>query len=213
MTGQTHREEMANSLTHGAGALLSAVGLAFLVVLASLSGTAWHIVSFSLYGVSLLLLYTFSTFYHLARNPRAKHILRILDHSSIYLLIAGSYTPFMLVPLRGPWGWSLFGAVWGLAVAGIVFQVFFVHRFRVLATLVYVLMGWMALAALRPLLQHLPPAGIWWMVAGGICYTGGVFFYLWKRLPFHHAIWHLMVLAGSACHYLAILLYVLPARP
>jgi hemolysin III len=208
----TLQEELANSLTHGAGALLSATGLAVLVVLAAHSGTAWHVVSFSIYGATLVLLYTASTLYHSFRNPQVKHVLRIIDHSSIYLLIAGSYTPFTLVTLRGVWGWSLFGAIWGIALLGILFQSFSRHRFKRAAVLLYVLMGWLVLVAIKPLVSHLPVEGMRGLVAGGCLYTFGIVFYVWKRLPYHHAVWHLMVLAGSACHYFTIMFFVLPAR-
>ena len=204
------REETINAVTHGLGAVLGAVGLTVLVVLAALRGDAWQIASCSIYGATLVLLFTGSTLYHSFRSPRVKHVFRIIDHSSIYLLIAGTYTPFLLVSLRGRWGWSLFGVVWGLALAGIVFQIFFVRRFRLLQTLLYLAMGWLALVAARPLLASVPKPGLLWLLAGGLFYSLGAVFYLWKRLPFHHGIWHLFVLAGSACHYVAILLYVLP---
>jgi len=204
------REETINAVTHGLGAVLGAVGLTVLVVLAALRGDAWQIASCSIYGATLVLLFTGSTLYHSFRSPRVKHVFRIIDHSSIYLLIAGTYTPFLLVSLRGRWGWSLFGVVWGLALAGIVFQIFFVRRFRLLQTLLYLAMGWLALVAARPLLASVPKPGLLWLLAGGLFYSLGAVFYLWKRLPFHHGIWHLFVLAGSACHYFAILFYVLP---
>jgi hemolysin III len=204
------KEETINALTHGLGALLSLGGLVVLVILASRHGDAWHIVSCSIYGATLVLLFASSTLYHSCRNERTKHICRIIDHSSIYLLIAGTYTPFVLVNLRGSWGWSLFGVIWGLALAGIVFQIFFVSRFRVLQTLIYLAMGWLVVIAFKPLLTRVPLPGMIWLLAGGLCYTAGVLFYLWKKLPFHHAVWHLFVLGGSVCHYFAILFYVLP---
>ena len=204
------KEETINAVTHGLGAVLGSVGLALLVALAALRGDAWHIVSCSIYGATLVLLFTSSTLYHSFRIPRVKHVFRIIDHSSIYLLIAGTYTPFLLVSLRGRWGWSLFGVVWGLALAGIVFQIFFVRRFRLAQTLIYLAMGWLALVAAKPLLARVPKPGLLWLLAGGLFYSLGAVFYLWKRLPFHHGIWHLFVLGGSACHYFAILLYVLP---
>ena len=204
------KEETINALTHGLGALLSLAGLVVLVVLASLRGDAWHIVSCSIYGVTLLLLFSSSTLYHSFRNERLKHVLRIIDHAAIFLLIAGTYTPFVLVNLRGKWGWSLFGVIWGLALAGIVFQVFFVSRFRVLQTLIYLLMGWLVVIAGKPLLTRVALPGLLWLLAGGLSYTVGALFYLWKKLPYHHAVWHLFVLAGAICHYFAILFYVLP---
>jgi hemolysin III len=204
------KEETLNAWTHGFGALFGLVGLTVLVVLASLRGDAWHIVSCSIYGATLVLLFSSSTLYHSCRSERAKHICRIVDHASIYLLIAGTYTPFVLVTLRGGWGWSLFGVVWGLALAGIIFQIFFVSRFRLLQTLIYLLMGWLVVVAAGPLLARVPRPGLYWLLAGGLSYTVGALFYLWKKLPYHHAVWHLFVLAGGMCHYFAILLYVLP---
>jgi hemolysin III len=204
------KEETINAATHGLGVLLGLVGLTVLVVTAVLRGDAWHIASCSIYGATLVLLFTGSTLYHSFRSPRVKHVFRIIDHSSIYLLIAGTYTPFLLVSLRGRWGWSLFGVVWGLALAGIVFQIFFVRRFRLAQTLIYLAMGWLALVAVKPLLERVPMAGLLWLLSGGLFYSLGAVFYLWKRLPFHHGIWHLFVLAGSVCHYFAILFYVIP---
>jgi hemolysin III len=203
-------EELVNSLTHGTGAVLSAAGLIVLVVLAYLHGTILHIVSCSIYGMTLVLLYTASTLYHSVRSPRLKHAFKIVDHSCIYLLIAGTYTPFTLVTLQGSWGWTLFGLIWVLAAAGIVFQIFFVYRFKILATVAYVLMGWVAVVAIKPLLEALPAGGFAWILAGGLVYTVGALVYLIKRLPYNHAIWHLFVLGGSTCHYVAVLLYVVP---
>jgi hemolysin III len=205
-------EELVNGLTHGTGALLSAGGLIVLVALACLHGTTLQIVSCSIYGTTLVLLYTASTLYHSVRSPRLKHIFKVIDHSCIYLLIAGTYTPFTLVTLQGNWGWTLFGLIWVLAAAGIVFQIFFVYRFKILATVAYVLMGWVAVVAVKPLLEALPAGGFAWILAGGLVYTAGALFYLWKSLPFNHAIWHLFVLGGSTCHYVAVLLYVVPRQ-
>jgi len=204
------KEEKINALTHGLGAGLGALGLAVLVVKAALNGDAWHIVSCSIYGAMLVLLFTSSTLYHSFCDERVKHAFRIVDHASIYLLIAGTYTPFLLVNLRGGWGWSLFGVVWGLALAGIVFQIFFVDRFRLAQTLIYLAMGWLVVIAVKPLLANVPRPGLLWLLAGGLSYTVGAIFYLWKKLPYHHAVWHLFVLAGSVCHYFAILFYVIP---
>ncbi len=204
------KEEKINALTHGLGAGLGALGLAVLVVKAALNGDAWHIVSCSIYGATLVLLFTSSTLYHSFCDERVKHAFRIVDHASIYLLIAGTYTPFLLVNLRGGWGWSLFGVVWGLALAGIVFQIFFVDRFRLAQTLIYLAMGWLVVIAVKPLLANVPRPGLLWLLAGGLSYSVGAVFYLWKKLPYHHAVWHLFVLAGSVCHYFAILFYVIP---
>ena len=206
------KEETINAATHGLGALLSLGGLAVLVVMTTLHGDAWHIVSCCIYGTTLVLLFASSTLYHSFRSERGKHICRIIDHSSIYLLIAGTYTPFLLVHLRGRWGWSLFAVIWGLALAGIVFQVFFVSRFRLAQTLIYLAMGWLAVVAVKPLFAQVPKPGLLWLLLGGLFYSLGAVFYLWRKLPYHHAVWHLFVLAGSVCHYFAILFYVIPQQ-
>jgi hemolysin III len=205
-------EEVANCATHGVGLALSVAGFIALVVLAWAHGDAWHIVSCGVYGASLVALYLASTLYHGARAPRAKQMLQALDHCGIYLLIAGTYTPFTLVTLRGPWGWTLFGLVWGLALAGILFRVLFGTRYRPLAVASYVLLGWLCVVAVKPILELVPLGALAWIAAGGLTYTMGVFFFAAKRIPHHHAIWHLFVLGGSICHYVAVLLYVLPTR-
>jgi len=201
--------ERLNGYSHLLGAVAAAAGLAVLVVLAAQQGDVWKLVSFSVYGVTLLLLYIFSTLYHSARG-RAKPILAKLDHSAIFFLIAGTYTPFTLVTLRGVWGWTLFGLVWTLAIFGIVVDA--LHRWngrRILPVVLYVVMGWLVLIALKPLLAALPRAGVLWLVAGGLFYTVGIVFYaLDKKLRHAHGIWHLFVLAGSISHYLAVVLYV-----
>jgi len=204
-------EELANTLTHGLGVGLSIAGLVMLVVRAALHGTAWEVVSFSIFGSTLILLYLASTLYHGFRSPRIKSIFRILDHSAIYLLIAGTYTPFLLVTLRGPWGWSLFGTIWGLALAGIAFKVTFGPRYELLSTVFYLLMGWVVLIALKPLIAALSVGGMVWLAAGGLAYSLGVIFYAWEKLPFNHAIWHGFVLAGSVFHFLAVYLHLTPA--
>ena len=203
------RWELANALTHGAGAIASAVGAVVLVVLASLNGDAWQIVGSAVFGATLVLLYTASTVYHAVRTPHVKARLKVLDHCAIYLLIAGTYTPFTLVGLRGGWGWSLFGAVWALAVAGVVFKLFFIERFHLLSTALYVAMGWMVVVAAVPMVQRLSPATLAWMVAGGLAYTSGTLFYHSRR-PYAHAVWHLFVIAGSVCHFAAVATQVLP---
>jgi len=201
--------EKFNALTHLVGAVLALVGAVVLIVLAALNGDPWKAASVSIYGVTLVLLYSFSALYH-SLHGRAKNLLRKLDHHSIYLLIAGSYTPFCLVTLRGPWGWSLLGVVWGLAVLGSLLELRPQSGARILSVVIYVVMGWVALAALVPLLQALGPAGFAWVVAGGLFYTVGIVFYvLDTRLIHAHGIWHLFVIAGSATHYVAILHYVL----
>jgi hemolysin III len=204
-----HKEEQLNSITHLIGAVAALAGLVVLVVFASLQGDPWKIVSFSIYGASLLLLYLFSTFYH-SLHGEAKIFFRKLDHIAIYLLIAGTYTPFTLVSLRGAWGWTLFGVVWGLAIAGILVDTLAVKGRRILPIIIYVLMGWIGLVAIKPLLQSLSHAGFIWLLSGGIFYTLGIVFYvLDKKKPYFHAIWHLFVLAGSVNHYIAVLFYVL----
>jgi hemolysin III len=203
-------DELANALTHGLGLVLAAVGVPILIVLAVSHGTVWHIVGVSIYGASLLALYTASTIYHAVRHPPARRILRIVDHSAIYLLIAGTYTPFLLVNLRGAWGWTLLAVVWTVALFGIAWKLVHAGQHAVVSTAVYIAMGWLVLIAIRPLLRAMPLAGIAWLLAGGLCYTAGVIFFGWSRLRFNHAVWHLFVLAGSACHFLAVLRYVLP---
>ena len=204
------KEEIANSITHGIGTALSIAGLVILVVFAATQGDVWHIVSFSIYGSTLILLYLASTLYHSFPQPRVKRIFKIIDHSSIFLLIAGTYTPFMLTSLRGIWGWSLFGVVWGLAITGIVFKSIFISRFKKVSILVYILMGWLCILVVRQMILHIPYLGLLWLLAGGLFYTLGVIFYAWKNLPYHHAVWHLFVLGGSICHYFSILFYLLP---
>ncbi len=200
----TPGEELANVATHAAGVALSVVALVLLVTFAALRGDAWQVVSAAVFGTSLVLLYTASTLYHSCRRPRARQILRVCDHSAIFLLIAGTYTPIVLVSLRGPWGWSLFSVVWGIALLGVVLKVRWTGRFRLLSTLMYVAMGWLVVIAVRPMLAVVPAPGLWLLLAGGLCYTGGAVFYLAKRLPYHHAVWHLFVLGGSICHFFAI---------
>lgn len=201
--------ERFNSISHILGAVAALVGLVFLVVLAAQKGDPWKIVSFSVYGTTLFLLYVISSLYH-SFHGRAKAILRKLDHHSIYLLIAGTYTPFTLVTLRGVWGWWIFSAIWGLAILGIVLDSLPGTGRRILPLIIYLVMGWMVLIALEPLLRALPWAGFLWLLAGGVFYTVGVVFYaLDSRVRHFHGIWHLFVLAGSICHYFTVVLYVL----
>ncbi|MHB1199178.1 MAG: PAQR family membrane homeostasis protein TrhA [Polaromonas sp.] len=200
--------ERFNSITHLVGAALALAGSVLLIALAARQGDPWKIVSFSVYGAMLVALYVFSTLYHSVRG-RAKDVLRKLDHCSIYLLIAGSYTPFALVSLRGGWGWSLMGVVWGLALLGIVQELWLAKGTRVLSLVIYVFMGWLALVAVLPLWQALTPAGFAWLAAGGVFYTVGIFFYATDhKLRHGHGLWHLFVLAGSISHFFAVLLYV-----
>lgn len=208
----TAAEEILNSITHGAGMLISIAGLVFLIVFSSLYGQASHIASCTIFGISLVLLYTASTLYHSFRKPDIKKVFKIMDHSCIYVLIAGTYTPFMIVLVRGVLGWTIFAVIWSLTVLGIIFKSFFVNRFKIVSTVAYILMGWLVIFAIKPLVQTLPVNGIAWLFAGGIAYTLGTIFYAWKKLPFNHAIWHLFVLAGSTCHFMAVLFYVIPVR-
>jgi hemolysin III len=209
---QSLAEEIANSLTHGIGLALSIAGLTVLVVLASLRGDAWHIVTCSIFGASLVMLYGSSTLYHACQTPTRKQIFRMLDHSCIYLLVAGTYTPITLTLMRGAWGWTLFALVWGFAVAGLSFKWICRHRFRLLSTALYVAMGWLAVIALKPMLELVPPGCLLWLLAGGLFYTFGVIFYVFDHIPYFHAVWHLFVLAGSVSHYCAVLFYVLPMQ-
>lgn len=203
-------EEIANSVTHGIGVVLSIAGLAVLTAFATLLGNVWHIVSVSIYGATQILLYAASTLYHSIPIPSAKKVLRRIDHTAIFLLIAGTYTPFTLVNLRGPWGWSLLGIVWALAFIGIALQGFLLHQKAIWNALVYIAMGWVVVVGVKPLLHALPSSGWLLLLAGGLAYSGGAIFYVWKRIPYNHAIWHLFVLLGSVFHYFAVLFYVIP---
>lgn len=208
---QTRGEELANTVTHGIGLVASLVGLPTLVMVAARSGTARQIVACSVFAATLVILYAASTLYHALPSSRAKQVLRVVDHSAIYLLIAGSYTPFALGVLGGGWGWTLFGLIWGLAAFGILYKTLLGFRFPRLSTLLYVGMGWLAVVAIGPLTEALPAGGLAWLLAGGLCYTAGVPFYVRDRLRYRHAVWHLFVLAGSACHYAAVLRYATAA--
>ena len=203
---------LANAITHGIGALLAIVGAVYLIA-ASTRGSAWVVVSSSVFSFTLVLVYLCSTLYHSLVRTGARHVFHILDHSSIYLLIAGTYTPFCLVTLRGPVGWTLFGVVWSLAVAGVIFKSFAVDRFELASALVYLGQGWFIVVAVVPLIHTLGWHGLMWLGAGGVAYTLGIIFFALDRLRYFHALWHLFVLAGSISHYFGILFYVLPARP
>lgn len=210
LPGYTKREEIANCVTHGLGIVLSIAGLAVLTAFAAVFGTVWHIVSCSIYGATLIALYTASTLYHGVQEPGKKQFLRILDHAAIFLLIAGTYTPFTLVSLRGPWGWTLFGLIWGLAILGIIVSTVSKCRCRALSIILYLGMGWVVVVAAKPLLSSVQTGGLVFLLTGGLFYTSGLAFYGWKRLRYHHAVWHVMVLAGSVFHFLAVLFYVIP---
>ena len=205
--GLTLGEEIGNSVTHGVGVLLSLVALPTLVILAARRHDTWQIVGGAIFGTSLLLLYSASTLYHALPSPRVKLVFRVLDHAAIYLLIAGTYTPFALGVLRGGWGWSLLAAVWTLAAIGIVLKATRGFRFAWLSTAVYLLMGWLIVIALRPLYSHIGIGGLAWLFAGGLSYTAGVVFFAWDRLRYGHMVWHLFVLAGSVFHFIAVLRY------
>ncbi len=202
------REDIANVVTHGAGLLLAIAAVPVLIVLGALHGNALHITSFSIYGATLVLVYLSSTLYHAFQEPRMRRIFRILDHAAIYLMIAGTYTPFMIVSLNGPWGWTLLILVWTMAVLGCTAKILDVDRFTRYSTAFYLAMGWLVVIAIDPIIAAVPAAGLGWLMFGGFWYTSGVIFFLWESLPFNHSIWHLFVIAGSACHYIAILLYV-----
>ena len=212
MSHYSPTEEKANIISHAIGLAFSIVALVLLVVRASLYGDVWHIVSVAIFGVSLISLYAASTFYHSAKDPRVRSRLRIFDHATIYVLIAGTYTPFTLVTLNGPVGWTIFAASWAMAVTGITLKLFFTGRFNVLSTLMYVFMGWIIVFAISPLIENLSSEGLFWLIAGGIAYTTGAILYSIKKIPFNHAIFHLFVLLGSFCHFMSVYFYVLPAR-
>lgn len=208
-----HGDELASSVIHGIGILLSIAGLATLVAFAAMYGGARTVTASAVYGTSLVLLYTASTLYHSVPGEAAKRVLRTLDHLAIFLLIAGTYTPFTLIALPGAWGWGLFGTIWALALLGCALELGMLRRYRRFAVLLYVAMGWVGMVAFKPLLAHLQTGGMVLLIGGGAAYTLGVPFYLWRRLPYHHAVWHGFVLAGSVLHFLAVLLYVLPDAP
>lgn len=203
-------EEIANSVIHGVGLVLAIAGLGVLTAFASLRGDAWHIVGCSIFGATLILLYMASTLYHSIKPSRAKAVFRVLDHSAIFLLIAGTYTPFALVNLRGPWGWSLLGAIWVLAILGIVLRATFGRRARIAFLGLYLAMGWAVVMVIRPMLANVAAGGMLLLLIGGLFYSAGIGFYLWRRLPYHHAIWHGFVLVGSVLHFFAVLFYVIP---
>lgn len=206
-------DELASSVIHGIGILLSIAGLAILVAHTAVAGTASDVLASAVYGMSLILLYTASTLYHTIRGESARRVLRTMDHIAIFLLIAGTYTPFTLIALRGTWGWSLFGIVWSLALLGSALELGMLKRYHRFAVLLYIAMGWVGIVAFRPLLAHLQTGGMVLLLAGGAAYTLGVPFYLWRRLPYHHSVWHFFVLAGSVLQFLAVFFYVIPDAP
>jgi hemolysin III len=203
-------EEKINIFSHVIGLLVSVLALVMMVVRASQHGNAWHIVSVSIFGAGLIALYAASTAYHSARNPKTRARLRIIDHATIYTLIAGSYTPFTLITLQGAVGWTIFAITWSLAISGIILKLFFTGRFNRISTLMYVFMGWLIIFVVKPLVASLPAAGLYWLIAGGLAYTIGAVLYSIKSIPFNHALFHVLVLAGSTCHFIAIYEYVIP---
>ena len=206
------RDEIASALTHGVGAAAALAGGAVLITLTALHGDGWQLGAAIVFGVTLLLLYVASTLYHAIQHPVAKARLKVFDHCAIYLLIAGTYTPFTLIGLRGPWGWGLFTAIWTLAVAGVIFKLFYTGRFKLLSTLIYIAMGWLVVVAIKPLLASLDSWTLSWLLAGGIFYTLGTYFYHRESIRYSHAIWHLFVIGGSVCHFVAVSEQVLLPR-
>jgi hemolysin III len=207
-TQYTLTEELFHSITHGIGAILAIVGLVVLILFAMRGNDAWRIASFAIYGGSLVLLYIASTLYHSIQDARRKLFFRHCDHLSIFLLIAGTYTPVALISMRGVWGWTIFGLIWGLAVGGMIYELLFLGRYKWMSVAIYLAMGWLAVVAIKPMLAMVPHGLFWWLLAGGLFYTGGVIFYIRKKMRYHHVLWHLFVLFGSACHFIGFLLYL-----
>jgi hemolysin III len=205
-------EERINITSHAIGFILSCIALIVLIMHASQHGNVWHIVSFSVFGVSLIILYGSSTIYHSTKKPGLRNRLRIVDHASIYVLIAGTYTPFTLVTLNGMTGWVIFGFSWAMALSGIILKLFFTGKYRLISTSMYVFMGWIIIFAINPLINNLPSDGLFWLVVGGLSYTVGAILYSIKKIKFNHAIFHVFVLLGSACHFVSVYFYVLPAK-
>jgi len=201
-------EEIAHSITHGIGAALSVAAMVLLIVFASQQRDVWRIVSFSVYGSTLFILYLASTLYHAFTNDKVKTFFRLMDHSSIFLLIAGTYTPITLIAMRGPWGWTLFGLIWTMAVFGIIFETIYIGKHGIISVGIYIAMGWLVIIAIKPMLEMLPDGMLKWLVIGGLLYTFGIIFYAWEKIPYHHAIWHLFVLGGSIAHFFGILFYL-----
>ncbi len=208
----TKQEEIANAITHGIGAMLAMAALVFLILFASKYGDGWYVVSYTIYGVCMFIMYLESTLYHSITNKKFKKLFRIFDHCSIYLLIAGTYTPFTLTVLRGKIGWIMFSVIWILAIIGIVMKIFWIGKYELLSTGVYIFMGWIIVLAIKSLIVLVPYNGIILLVAGGILYTIGAFLYIFNKIPYNHAIWHIFVIGGSACHFFCILFYLLPIK-
>ncbi|MDM5359207.1 hemolysin III family protein [Peribacillus sp. RS7] len=206
----TKKEEVVNAITHGVGVLLSIAALVFLIIFSVQKGSPWHVVISVIYGVSMLLLYVSSTLVHSFPEGKTKDIFEIFDHSAIYIFIAGTYTPIMLLVIQGSLGWTLLAIIWGVAIIGVVFKAFYVKKFLFLSTILYIAMGWMIVIVWGPLSATMPTAGIHLLIAGGLLYTFGAIFYVWRAFPFHHAVWHVFVLGGSVTHFFAVLFYILP---
>jgi hemolysin III len=206
------KEEKLNVISHGIGLVLSIIALVLLVVYASIYGSTWHIVSFSIYGASLIVLYSASTLYHYVQSPKLRHRLNVFDHAAIYILIAGTYTPFTLVVLKGWVGWTIFGVSWGLAITGVVLKLFYTGKYDKISTIAYVLMGWLIIFAIKPLVTNLSVEGLLWLLSGGIFYTVGALLYSIRRIKYNHAIFHIFVLLGSFSHFIAVFFYVLPIK-
>ncbi len=201
---RTKGDEIINSISHGIGVALAIAGTVLLIVKAAFHGTVWHIVSFSIFGAGMILLYTSSTLFHGVYNPRLKHKLNKLDHSSIYILIAATYTPIALVPLRGGWGWTIFGIIWALAIGGLVFKIwFYTAKLRMLSTILYIGMGWVILIAIVPLLRNTPTTTLWFLMAGCLTYTLSPLFYMWRSKPYLHGVFHILIMGGTICHFFA----------
>lgn len=205
---QSTGEEIANSIIHGIGAVLSIAGLVIIIVIASKKGGALRITTLSIYGASMIIMFLMSTMSHGLVTVRAKNVFEILDHSAVYTLIAGTYTPICLIIVGGAWGWTFFGIAWGLAILGIIFKVFFTGRYIKMSSAIYVVMGWLVLAAIWPVINGIPKEFLLWLLAGGLLYTFGVIFYVWRKIPYHHAVWHVFVLGAAVCHFFGILLFV-----
>ena len=204
----TLTEEIFHSISHGIGAAFAVAGLVVLVALSAQGGDSWRIISFSIYGGSLTLLYLASTLYHSFQDERLKRLFRYFDHLSIFLLIAGTYTPVTLISMRGPWGWTLFALIWTFAMGGIIYELLFLGRYKWITLTIYLGMGWLAVIAIKPMLTMVPRGLLWWLLAGGLFYTGGILFYVRKKVLYHHVLWHLFVLFGSACHFLGFYFYL-----
>ncbi|GAB4332435.1 MAG: hemolysin III family protein [Flammeovirgaceae bacterium] len=206
---QTLGEEIANAITHGIGFLLSIAALVLLLYYGLDHQDYAHSISFTVYGVSMMILYAASTLYHSFQKDSIKNFFQIVDHAAIYVMIAGSYTPFTLLVLKGILGWTLLGIVWGMTLVGIIFKIFFTGRFKILSTSIYGIMGWLVIFFIKPLLENLPDGAFFWLLLGGISYSIGIIFYLWEKLPYSHTIWHLFILGGSICHFFCIFLYLI----